>query len=93
MKIIKHLLTIATLGLLTSTASAQSWITNGLVAYYPFNGNANDASGNGWNGTPVNSNGVSITASYSAGVLGSSRLAVNLSGGSFIDLGLMFNSW
>jgi hypothetical protein len=88
MKIIKHLLTIATLGLLTSTASAQSWITNGLVAYYPFNGNANDASGNGWNGTPVNSNGVSITASYSAGVLGSSRLAVNLSGGSFIDLGL-----
>ena len=28
--------------------------TNGLVAYYPFNGNANDASGNGNNGT-VNS--------------------------------------
>lgn len=25
--------------------------TNGLVAYYPFNGNANDASGNGSNGT------------------------------------------
>jgi hypothetical protein len=25
--------------------------TNGLVAYYPFNGNANDASGNGNNGT------------------------------------------
>ena len=25
----------------------------GLVAYYPFNGNANDASGNGNNGTPV----------------------------------------
>ncbi len=24
--------------------------TNGLVAYYPFNGNANDESGNGWNG-------------------------------------------
>jgi hypothetical protein len=29
-------------------------ITNGLVAYYPFNGNANDASGNGSNGTPFN---------------------------------------
>jgi subtilase family serine protease len=27
-------------------------ITNGLVAYYPFDGNANDASGNGNNGTP-----------------------------------------
>jgi len=24
--------------------------TNGLLAYYPFNGNANDASGNGYNG-------------------------------------------
>lgn len=25
--------------------------TNGLIAYYPFNGNANDLSGNGYNGT------------------------------------------
>jgi hypothetical protein len=30
---------------------AQSFLTNGLVAYFPFNGNANDASGNGHNGT------------------------------------------
>jgi len=30
---------------------AQTFLTNGLVAYYPFNGNANDASGNGNNGT------------------------------------------
>lgn len=29
---------------------AQSFLTNGLVAFYPFNGNANDASGNGNNG-------------------------------------------
>jgi hypothetical protein len=29
---------------------SPSFITNGLVAYYPFNGNANDASGNGNNG-------------------------------------------
>ncbi|HVU56214.1 MAG TPA: LamG-like jellyroll fold domain-containing protein [Puia sp.] len=29
-------------------------ITTGLLAYYPFNGNANDASGNGNNGTLVN---------------------------------------
>lgn len=29
---------------------SQSFLTNGLVAYYPFNGNANDASGNGNNG-------------------------------------------
>lgn len=32
---------------------SQSFLTNGLVAYYPFNGNANDASGNGLNGTVV----------------------------------------
>lgn len=32
-------------------AHAQSWLTNGLAAYYPFNGNANDASGNGNDGT------------------------------------------
>ena len=29
-------------------------LTKGLLAYYPFNGNANDASGNGNNGTPMN---------------------------------------
>jgi hypothetical protein len=34
-------------------ASAQSVLTNGLVAFYPFEGNANDASGNGNNGTVV----------------------------------------
>ena len=33
-------------------AHGQSFLTNGLVAYYPFNGNANDASGNGINGNP-----------------------------------------
>ncbi|HTQ50900.1 MAG TPA: LamG domain-containing protein [Candidatus Acidoferrales bacterium] len=34
-----------------ANATAQSFVTNGLVAYYPFNGDANDASGNGDNGT------------------------------------------
>jgi hypothetical protein len=35
-------------------AQIPSYIpSNGLVAYYPFNGNANDASGNGNNGTVV----------------------------------------
>ncbi len=32
----------------------QNFLTNGLVAYYPFNGNPNDASGNGNNGTVSN---------------------------------------
>src|SRR5579862_7873648 len=30
---------------------SQSFLTNGLVAYYPFSENANDASGNSHNGT------------------------------------------
>lgn len=41
-------------------ANAQEPFTNGLVAYYPFNGNANDESGNGRNG--VFYNAPSLTA-------------------------------
>jgi Concanavalin A-like lectin/glucanases superfamily len=36
--------------LATTVSHAQSNLANGLVAYYPFNGNANDASGNGLDG-------------------------------------------
>lgn len=36
------------------SSSAQVNFSNGLVAYYPFNGNFNDASGNGNNGTAMN---------------------------------------
>ena len=46
-------LLIVGLGLAVNGYS-QSFLTNGLVAYYQFNGNANDASGNGNNGTAVN---------------------------------------
>ena len=35
----------------TVTSQAQTFLTNGLVAYYQFNGNANDSSGNGNNAT------------------------------------------
>ena len=40
---------------------AQAEITNGLVAYYPFNGNANDASGSGNDGAPTGSVGFTNT--------------------------------
>jgi hypothetical protein len=53
MKSLKTLVAVASFGLLLTNANAQSFLTNGLVAYYPFNGNANDASGNGNNGTIV----------------------------------------
>ena len=39
-------------------AQQPAFLTNGLVAYYPFYGNANDESGNGLNGTLYNSSNV-----------------------------------
>lgn len=53
MKLIKIRCTVSLLTLAVGLAVngySQSFLTNGLVAYYPFNGNANDASGNGNNG-------------------------------------------
>ena len=43
---------------LSTQDSIPSWLTNGLVGYWPFNGNANDESGNGNNGTV---NGATLT--------------------------------
>ena len=42
----------------TTQDNIPSWLTNGLVAYYPFNGNAGDSSGNGNHGTV---NGATLT--------------------------------
>lgn len=42
---------------------AQTYLTNGLVAFYPFNGNANDASGNG------NNSNVQGTYQFTNGIL------------------------
>jgi hypothetical protein len=41
------------LGLLCLALAAQGQVTDGLVAYYPFNGNANDQSGNSNHGTVI----------------------------------------
>jgi hypothetical protein len=50
----KPLVGILTLTLaLAIQVRAQPFLTNGLVAYYPFSGNANDASGNGNDGALV----------------------------------------
>ena len=54
MRMVKLLIGIAALTQLIQSSPAQSWITNGLVAYYPFNGNANDTSGYGNNGIATN---------------------------------------
>jgi hypothetical protein len=53
----KHLL-LKTFLILTASIAFAQVPTNGLVGYWPFNGNANDASGNGNNGTV---NGATLT--------------------------------
>lgn len=51
---------MSALGILNAYSQLPSYVpTNGLVGYWPFNGNANDESGNGNNGTV---NGVTLTA-------------------------------
>jgi hypothetical protein len=65
MKTTRRLIQICILGVVLTVlpplVKAQSFLTNGLVAYYTFNGNANDNSGNGNNGTAFN--GVSYVSS------------------------------
>ena len=55
-------------------------LNDGLVAYYPFNGNANDASGNGLNGTV---NGATLTEDK----LSTPNSAYYFDGKGFINLG------
>ena len=71
-------LLIVELGLAVNGYS-QSFLTNGLVAYYPFNGNANDASGNGHNGV-VNGTSISPTNNH----LGVPNQALHFGGDSYI---------
>ncbi len=47
----KKITLLAFMLLFSALSFAQVNLTNGLIAYYPFNGNANDASGNANNGT------------------------------------------
>jgi hypothetical protein len=54
--------------------------TNGLIAYYPFNGNANDESVNGNDGTVIN-------ATLTTGVDGSANRAYSFNGTGYIDIG------
>src|SRR5664279_2093476 len=72
-------------GILTITAAlaiqihAQTFLNNGLVAYYPFNGNANDASGNGMDGVVY---GATLTADR----FGLTNSAYRFDGSSWIQL-------
>jgi len=62
----KLLFALLVLSVFTVNAQVPSYVpTNGLVAYYPFNGNANDASGNGNNGVV---NGATLTSDRNGSV-------------------------
>lgn len=58
-------------------SSLNQSLSNGLVAYYPFDGNVNDYSGNGNNGTIMNGNNVTLTT----GVDGHNNSAYEFKGG------------
>ena len=63
---------------LVGQAAAQNNLTNGLVAYYPFNGKANDASGNG-------NDGVAYGTTYGVDRFGTPNSTASFNGSSYID--------
>jgi len=79
----KKLLLLLTLALVTPLTFAQnvpSYVpSDGLVGYWPFNGNANDESGNGNNGTV---NGATLTTDRN----GNSNSAYSFDGSSYIRI-------
>ncbi len=78
---------MSALSLLNAYSQLPSYIpSNGLVGYWPFNGNANDESGNGNNGTV---NGATLTANRN----GVANKAYNLNGTSnYINLNITITS-
>lgn len=66
----KHLLSLLAITMMIATTIQAQIPTNGLVAYYPFNGNANDSSGNGKNGTVYSANSTVkyVTGKYGQGI-------------------------
>jgi hypothetical protein len=75
MKVFKTLFGTLTITLgLFNQAQAQTFLTNGLVAFYPFDGNANDASGKG-------NNGIIYGASFQTNIAGRA-IALNFNGNS-----------
>ena len=81
----KYILAFALYLSLAITSLAQGFLTNGLVAYYPFDGSATDESGVGDNGTLVGN------AQYGPGIKGQ---GIVLDGnGSGVQLGNPTNLW
>ena len=92
---------VMAVALTTSTLFAQvpSYVpTNGLVGYWPFDGNANDESGNGNNGTvngatlTTDRNGVANSAYYFSGSGCNTRIDAQVNTSS-IQTGLTISIW
>ena len=66
-----------------SHAMSASPPTEGLVAHYPFNGNASDASGNGYNGT---ASGTTVPATDR---FGNANGALSFDGSFYVDLSIL----
>jgi hypothetical protein len=77
----KQLLTLLLIGSISLYAqTVPSYVpTNGLVGWWPFNGNANDQSGNGNHGIPTN-------VSFDTNQYGILNSAIYLSGNGYIEL-------
>ena len=86
MKTLKITLAIVAIVALFANANAQSFITNGLVAYYPFAGNVNDLTGNGNNGTNF---GAALTTNR----FGLSNSAYYFNGSSYIGFGSVISNY
>jgi len=72
---------LSVIGMIFWGGSVQADLSDGLIAYYPFNGNANDESGNGNNGTI---NGATLTTDR----FGNTNCAYSFDGvNDYIDVG------
>src|ERR1041384_1508794 len=74
-----HRWNLISLALLTLVTAAHADLSSGLVAYYPFNGNANDTSGNG-------KNGLNIGAVPTTDRLGNANSALYFNGSAYVSL-------
>ena len=81
----KTITTILMLFTISIGANAQIALGNGLSACYPFTGNANDVSGNNYNGTVVGA--TLIPDRY-----GSANCAYNFNGNAYINLSDILNN-
>ena len=83
----KHILPLLAITMIIATTIQAQIPTNGLIAYYPFNGNANDSSGNG-------KNGIAQNISYASDRFGHLNSCVSFpisNSSSQIDLGTSIN--